>query len=283
METAAEVIAEIRTGAPLDCDITTVIVDETLGEEPIPRSLGSSDRIVFLPFRYGNHTALVHTLRHRIEMSNFDWICLLDGDGEDRPEDLWTLMSAATHGKEVVLAGRRSRNSSLIFNIGYFLFQVIHRVLTGEGFRTGTFSVVSTQWLAKNIARPEFSISLAGALASLPAKRELIFCDRGKRRRGYAKLKARNAIEHALRTLIIRSNNIAVRSFVALACSTLLATIGIVYVSVLVTYDLNSPGWITSALTLAVLTVGLFLTVFLVSCVLFCLILLHSLPRGSER
>ena len=66
----------------------------------------------------------------------------MDSYGEDDPKDVPRLIQeCATHGgQKIIFAARNRRSETLIFQVFYQAYRVIHLLLTGVHVRVGEYS-----------------------------------------------------------------------------------------------------------------------------------------------
>lgn len=248
--TASELADEIHQLDPMLIAPTVIVVDETLGLENI-----GSKSINFVRyenyFRMGAQSALVTALlSHRDQLQNFDFVCTMDGDGEDDPSDILKLLDAVQNGADVALATREKRHAPLSFKISRMFFQLVFLALTGIALRTGAFSVTTADWLNRNIQRPEFELSLSGALLALPASRKFVPCERAQRRKGKSRMRLTDSVGDGLRLLLPFAPKIAARSFLFFLIVVGIAIISCIWVAFVNIIGVATPGWTTSALVL---------------------------------
>ena len=64
---------------------------------------------------------------------DFDYLILMDGDGEDRPEEIKLLIQKALNKKNISVVARRvKRSEGIIFTIFYNLHKLITLIFTGK-------------------------------------------------------------------------------------------------------------------------------------------------------
>lgn len=93
------------------------------------------------PRNFGQHTAITAGLHH----TNADWVVVLDGDLQDRPELIPELYRKAREGFDVVWVARTSRPVGLPYLLGQRIFHGLLRLLSGTRYdpRVANFSIIS--------------------------------------------------------------------------------------------------------------------------------------------
>src|SRR5579862_9386212 len=113
--------------------------------------------ILHLRCNLGHQRAIALGLHHIHEFTESRIIVVMDGDGEDRAEDIPALLNEFERSgrREVVFAARTRRMESVAFQFFYRLYQALHLVLTGVAVRVGNFSVMPRTALARIIGSPD--------------------------------------------------------------------------------------------------------------------------------
>lgn len=212
-----------------------VILDDSRGVDEYD-SLPQNVQVFCPSRRLGQQRLLVHFFRHQFAESclprDSDLVVTMDSDGEDLPDDVMTLLTeyGGLPRVDLVLASRKSRQSTIKFKIGYICFKLLSRLITGSTVQTGTFSVASWRWLKQACYDNTFNSSFVGGLIASPAARRLKPITRGSRRYGLPKVDLSGLIRHGLDIFFSMSNQIAVRFFITLCLTislTLFSTIGV--------------------------------------------------------
>ena len=209
-----------------------IVVDDSAGADPrIAQLLSFPDVSVMTPpFNLGHQRAIVYGLRrlsHRVE--DEDYVLTLDGDGEDRPQDVPRLLEAQRmHGDRVdtvVLARRTRRRESFRFRLLYAAFRVLFRAMTGMTVRSGNFAV-QRGWFVRNAIRhPTFDLCYASSLIALRRNIAYVPCPRGDRFAGRSRMTGHQLLIHGIRMMLPFADRVAIRSLV-LAAISLMAVAG---------------------------------------------------------
>jgi glycosyltransferase involved in cell wall biosynthesis len=90
---------------------------------------------------FGHHYAITAGLQN----SNSEWVVVMDGDLQDRPEVIPELFNKAQEGYDLVFVNRIKRTDSHIYLFFQRIFYIILNLLTGLKFdhRQANFSIVS--------------------------------------------------------------------------------------------------------------------------------------------
>jgi glycosyltransferase involved in cell wall biosynthesis len=131
---------------------------------------------------FGHHYAITAGLHN----SNGDWVVVMDGDLQDRPEVIPDLYKKALSGFDVVFVSRQNRPENLIYRIIQKLFYSILRILSGVKFdsRQANFSIISRKVVEAFKSFPEKSRFYGSTISWLGFERDFIFADHGSRHSG---------------------------------------------------------------------------------------------------
>jgi len=196
----------------------------------------------------GHQRAIAIALTHLFCSERYDAICIMDADGEDRPEDLRSLLDLFWQkgGKHVVFAERRKRMEGLVFKVLYRCYQGLHRILTGHSVRVGNFSIVPYDHLSALVVSSELWNHYAAAVYNLRIPYSLVPTPRGKRIFGRSKMNFISLVIHGLSAISVFGEVVGTRVLFA-ACginALLIFFLFLVFILRIFT-DLAIPGWAT--------------------------------------
>ena len=195
-------------------------------------------------------------------------VVLMDGDGEDAPEDVPRLLARFQQemGQAIVFAERTRRSESLSFRLFYQLYRAIHLVLTGVSVRVGNFSVVPRERLTSLVAVSELWNHYAAAVFASRQPFVMIPTHRARRLDGRSTMNFTRLVIHGLSALSVFSDVIGVRMVIAASLLIVAGIAGLAAtVGVRLFTSLAIPGWATTAfgLLLVLLLQGaMFLVIF---------------------
>ncbi len=207
------------------------LLDDSSGQDPdlsAARALPDVT-VVTMPYNLGHQRALVHGLRDFL--SDSDPSCLIvtmDGDGEDRPEDLPALFEAWEKEKNlhaVVLAKRTRRKETLVFKAFYALYKRVFRFLTGTVIQTGNYALYHSSVGARILLHPYFDLSYASTLFALGSRLVFVPCPRGSRYKGQSRMNFSRLAIHGVRMLMPFMDRIAIRGVLGFALLSLISAL----------------------------------------------------------
>jgi hypothetical protein len=270
---------EVLAAEDLRADIL-IVDDASLIDPPervVPRPLRALGRIDVLSLRrnLGHQRAIaigLAYLRERIG-ADHDAVVVMDGDGEDAPEDVPRLLARLREeqGRTIVFAERTRRSESLTFRFFYFLYRQLHFLLTSKRVRVGNFSAIPRPRLESLVAVSELWNHYAAAVFHSRQPYCTIPTRRAKRLGGRSSMNFVSLVTHGLSAISVYREVIGVRLLVMAILLALLSIAGLALTVFLrLATSLAIPGWATS-------TAGLLLLVLMQAMMLsfvFCFVIL---------
>ncbi len=238
------------------------------------RSVG----VLALRRNLGHQRAIAIGLTYVDEHSSCDAVLVMDGDGEDAPEDVPRLVEKVrdTGGTQVVFAERARRSEGRVFRLGYKSYKALHLLLTGLRVRVGNFSIIQRPMLRRLTAVSELWNHYAAAVFRARIPYTSISTHRAARLLGRSHMNFVSLVVHGLSALSVYSEVIGVRLVLATGLLfALAALLLLVVVGIRLTTDLAIPGWTS---VLGGLLLVLLLQLFTAS-VPFVFVILHG--RGG--
>ena len=138
-------------------------------------------------------------LKYLYENDEFDYVIPMDGDGEDRPEEIKLLLDKSKdYPNDVITANRIKRSEGFLFKICYELHKIITLIFTGQSIKFGNFSLLPKKFVKKMIDEKATWNSFSGSLCKVSNIRKSIPSIRGTRYFGPSKMSFQNLIKHSL-------------------------------------------------------------------------------------
>ena len=123
----------------------------------------------------------------------------MDGDGEDRPEEVKELILKSIEIPSVTItANRIKRSESTFFKLSYHLHKILTLVLTGYSIKFGNFMCIPKQDLNLIVSNKNLFISFSGTVAKFIKNKTYIPSIRGVRYHGPTKMSFLKLIRHSL-------------------------------------------------------------------------------------
>lgn len=278
---SALLVALDRTVADAGIRPTVLLVDDG-STKPADKKIGAhayvnieSIHVVALRRNVGHQRAIAIALAYVYDHLRPDAVLIMDGDGEDAPEDVPRLIQRLreSDGNRVIFAERTRRSESLTFQMFYGLYRFAHLLLTGIPVRVGNFSIVPSGHLERLVVVSELWNHYAAAVFKSRVPRDTISTERAQRLGGQSTMNFVALVGHGLSALSVHAELIGVRLLVVTAgvVAVVLALLTAVVATRLFT-TLAIPGWATTA-------VGLLLVIVLQAAafaVFFVFLILHG-------
>jgi len=213
-------------------------------------------KILRLRRNLGHQRAIAIGLTQLHEEGDYDHVVVMDGDGEDSPEDVPDLLERALERPGCAVFAKRARRSeSLTFRAFYQAYRGVHRVLTGKKVEVGNFSVVPHAVLTRLVAVSELWNHYAAAVFNARVPIETVPLARGTRIDGRSQMNFISLAVHGLSAVSVYGEIIGVRLLLA-ACTMIgLSFLGLGTLLVLaVSPDVQLPTW-TPLITIALLLI----------------------------
>jgi len=105
-------------------------------------------------------------LKYINEKEDFDYVIPMDGDGEDRPEELSLLIGKINeHPNTVVTANRVKRSEGFLFKLCYLAHKYLTLVFTGQTIKYGNYTCLPKSAVNSMVNEPASWSSFSGSLA----------------------------------------------------------------------------------------------------------------------
>ena len=160
------------------------------------------------------HTRCIATgIKYIFDKEDFDYIIPMDGDGEDRPEEIKEFLKQIYNSNDQPIVGERvKRSENLIFQICYQLHKLITLTFTGKSIKFGNFTCLSKTTVEKMINEKATWNSFSGSLRKVEDKLITIPSTRGTRYFGPSKMSFYNLIKHSLSIISVFRKTFLIRS-----------------------------------------------------------------------
>ena len=183
-----------------------------------------SIKIINLTKNGGHRKAIATGLKYCQENLEYDYIIPMDGDGEDRPEELKEFFTKVAETQpEVIAAVRVKRSEGLLFRFLYFVHKIFTNLITGKLIKFGNFTCLSKNAVSKILSSGSVWLSFSGALAKIFSSYETIDSIRGIRYFGPSKMSILALILHSLRISTVFRETIFIRVVIVILMFGLLA------------------------------------------------------------
>tara|TARA_S200000501_G_scaffold233261_1_gene218831 strand:+ start:550 stop:1419 length:870 start_codon:yes stop_codon:yes gene_type:complete len=172
-----------------------------------------SIKILNMKINQGHARCIATGLRYIYKKEEFDYIIPMDGDGEDRPEEISDFLNQIKNHIEKPIVGERiKRSESFLFRVCYQLHKFITLTFTGKTIKFGNYTCLPKATVEKMINEKATWNSFSGALTKLENDLISIPSTRGKRYFGPSKMSFYNLIKHSLSIISVFRKTFLIRS-----------------------------------------------------------------------
>ena len=172
----------------------------------------NSVKILNLKENGGHRKAIATGLKYCEQNLSYDFIIPMDGDGEDRPEELKNFFLTSEKQDVNVITGIRiKRSEGLLFKSLYFIHKFITKFITGKDIRFGNFTCLSKQAVKTLLSDGSVWLSFSGAVTKHFSSHDTINSYRGSRYFGPSKMSLFKLILHSQRISAVFKEVVFVR------------------------------------------------------------------------
>ena len=149
----------------------------------------NSIKILSMKENRGHARCIAAGLKYIFEKEEFDYVIPMDGDGEDRPEEIIEFIKSSEKAPDQTIVGERvKRSEDFIFKFCYFFHKIITQVFTGHSIKFGNFTCLTKSTVEKMINEKATWNSFSGALTKIEKNKISIPSIRGERYFGPSKM-----------------------------------------------------------------------------------------------
>jgi len=152
-------------------------------------------------------------LKYINEKEDFDYVIPMDGDGEDKPEELSLLIEKIKDFPDaVVTANRVKRSEGFIFKFCYLAHKYLTLIFTGQTIKYGNYTCLPKLVVNEMVNEPATWSSFSGSLAKIAKNRKSVPSERGTRYFGPSKMSFINLLKHSLSIIAVFKTTLLIRS-----------------------------------------------------------------------
>jgi hypothetical protein len=152
-------------------------------------------------------------IRYIFQNKKFDNLILMDGDGEDRPEEIKYLIEKNKDKPNLsVVAKRIKRSEGFFFQFLYHLHKLITLIFTGQNINFGNYSLLTKNDVEILYSKASLWSSFSGSVKKNIKSLNKINSIRGLRYFGPSKMSLFKLIIHSLSIIAVFKYNVFLRS-----------------------------------------------------------------------
>jgi glycosyltransferase involved in cell wall biosynthesis len=184
------------------------IIDEYQNIENI-----NSIEIINMKENRGHSKMYCVWIKYIYEKKEFDYVIPMDGDGEDRPEEIKNFIQLAEQSKDQSIVGEELKESeSIFFKVCYQFHKFLTLAFTGQSIKFGNFTCLSKSTVEKMLKEKATWNSFSGSLKKIEKDLLSIPSIRGTRYFGPSKMSFFNLLKHSLSIISVFRKTVLIRS-----------------------------------------------------------------------
>ena len=172
-----------------------------------------SFEIINMKQNRGHARCIASGLKYIYEKKEFNYVIPMDGDGEDRPEEIKNFIELSEQvGEQSIIGERVKRSEGLFFQICYKFHKFLTLAFTGQSIKFGNFTCLSKSTIEKMLKEKATWSSFSGSLRKL--EKDLISSPsvRGTRYFGPSQMSFFNLLKHSLSIISVYRKTVLIRS-----------------------------------------------------------------------
>jgi len=205
----------------VSAEVSVLIVNDGSNEEKEEANFEfkniKSVKIINMEKNKGHARCNAAGLKYIFEKEDFDYVIPMDGDGEDRPEEIKLLIEKSKdYTDDVITANRIKRSEGLLFKLCYETHKILTLIFTGQNIKFGNFTLLPKSIVEKMVNEKATWNSFSGSLCKVSKDRKSISSIRGTRYFGPSKMSFSNLILHSLSIISVFKFTWLLRSIIFL-------------------------------------------------------------------
>ena len=152
-------------------------------------------------------------IRYVKENKDFDNLILMDGDGEDRPTEIKSLINEAMNKpNNSIVAKRIKRSEGIFFQLLYHIHKIVTYIFTGKNVNFGNYSCLTKQDVEKIYSEASLWSSYSGTIKKFLESLAEIDSIRGLRYFGPSQMSLFKLIIHSFSIIAVFKYQVFIRS-----------------------------------------------------------------------
>ena len=204
-----------------NAEVSVLIINDASTEErpAIESSFKNikSVRVMNMKKNQGHARCYATGLKFLSIKEDFDYLIPMDGDGEDRPEELNLLFKKLNENPlKTVTADRIKRSEGLLFKLMYGGHKILTYVFTGQFIKFGNYCCLPKEAATKLIKEACIWSSFSGSVTKIISDRVSVPSIRGQRYFGPSQMTFFNLLIHSFSIIAVFRGSVIVRSILFL-------------------------------------------------------------------
>ena len=201
----------------LNSEISVIVINDASSQQIIDQYQNTENinsiEIINMKENKGHARCIASGLKYIFEKKEFDYVIPMDGDGEDRPEEIKNFIQLADQSKDQTIVGERvKRSETLFFKLCYQAHKILTFGFTGQSIKFGNFTCLSKLTIEKMLNEKATWNSFSGSLKKVEKDLLSIPSVRGIRYFGPSKMSFFNLLKHSLSIISVFRKTVLIRS-----------------------------------------------------------------------
>ena len=172
-----------------------------------------SIKVINMNINQGHTRSIAVGLKYIFDKEDFDYAIPMDGDGEDRPEEIKMFLDQAENFNGKTFVGERiKRSENIVFKMCYQIHKLITLVFTGKSVKFGNYTCLPKATVEKLINEKATWNSFSGSLTKVESSLTPIPSIRGVRYFGPSQMSFVNLVKHSLAIISVFRKTFLIRS-----------------------------------------------------------------------
>ena len=201
----------------ISSEASIIVVNDSSSEQindnyPNTENIKSIE-IINMKENRGHARCIASGLKYIYEKKEFDYVIPMDGDGEDRPEEIKNFIQLAEQSENQTIVGERTKRlESLFFKVCYQFHKLLTLGFTGQSIKFGNFTCLSKSTIEKMLNEKATWNSFSGSLKKIEKDLLSMPSIRGRRYFGPSKMSFFNLLKHSLSIISVFRKTVLIRS-----------------------------------------------------------------------
>ncbi len=203
----------------LDCKFSIIIVNDASTEDSSINNSNLSNiqsiKIINMKENIGHTRCIATGLKYIFEKEEFDYVIPMDGDGEDRAEEIKNFVEHINYSPNKTIVGERiKRSEGLFFKICYSFHKILTLTFTGKNIKFGNYTCLTKSTVEKMINDKASWSSFSGSLEKVDKDKSSTPSIRGKRYFDLSKMSYLNLAKHSISIISVFKSIVILRSII---------------------------------------------------------------------
>ena len=200
-----------------DAEVSVIVVNDASTEKMsgLPTSYKKIKKIKILNMKENkvHQRCIAAGLKYISKNEVFDWVIIMDADGEDRPEELNDFFKKTQENPNFTITGNRfKRSEGIMFKILYEVHKILTFIFVGKLIKFGNFSCLPRFHVEQLVKKPYLWNSYSSSVVKTIRDRASIPSIRGSRYVLPSKMNFFALVFHSLAIISVFRNLVIIRS-----------------------------------------------------------------------